>query len=352
MITLKNLSEMTGYSITTISRVLNNDKTLRASDKTKEIIKTIAKSTGYKTIQAKKNKLKTKSNLIKKIYIGIAESFNMEEYIKDPYYMYLKEFVEQECLKKKVEVIKLQYNEKKEIYSLFPNKKISGIITIGSFTENKIKAIRKITENIVFLDSAPKNGKYSSVIVDLELGIKRGIDYLLECGHKKIFFVGPKTAPNALNREEPEIKREAFIKYAKEKNIEDFIKIIDCERSTENAYEMVINFINKSNQLPTAFVTVNESVTLGVLNALNKCNIKVPEDVSILNYNNTVYSAFVNPPLSSISINSEYMSKIAVDLVIRQFESKEYYPIQISVFPEILERKSVKNISTQNLKEL
>ena len=344
MITLKNLSEMTGYSITTISRVLNNDKTLRASNKTKEIIKTIAKSTGYKTIQSKKNRSKPKSNLIKKIYIGIVDSFNMEEYIKDPYYMYLKEFVEQECLKKKVELIKLQYDEKKEIYSIFPNKKVSGIITIGNFSETRIKAIRKITDNIVFLDSAPRNGKYSSVVVDLELGIKRGLDYLLECGHKKIFFVGPKTAPNALNREEPEIKRKAFIEYIKEKNIEEFTQIIDCERSIENAYQMITKFINEKNQLPTAFVTVNESVTIGILNALNNCNIRVPEDVSILNYNNTVYSAFVNPPLSSISINSEYMSKIAVDLIIKQFESKEYYPIQVSVFPEILERESVKKL--------
>ena len=344
MITLKNLSEMTGYSITTISRVLNNDKTLRASNKTKEIIKTIAKSTGYKTIQSKKNRSKPKSNLIKKIYIGIADSFNMEEYIKDPYYMYLKEFVEQECLKKKVELIKLQYDEKKEIYSIFPNKKVSGIITIGNFSETRIKAIRKITDNIVFLDSAPRNGKYSSVVVDLELGIKRGLDYLLECGHKRIFFVGPKTAPNALNRAEPEIKRKAFIEYIKEKNIEEFTQIIDCERSIENAYQMITKFINEKNQLPTAFVTVNESVTIGILNALNNCNIRVPEDVSILNYNNTVYSAFVNPPLSSISINSEYMSKIAVDLIVKQFESKEYYPIQVSVFPEILERESVKKL--------
>ena len=344
MITLKNLSEMTGYSIATISRVLNNDKTLRASNKTKEIIKTIAKSTGYKTIQSKKNRSKPKSNLIKKIYIGIADSFNMEEYIKDPYYMYLKEFVEQECLKKKVELIKLQYDEKKEIYSIFPNKKVSGIITIGNFSETRIKAIRKITDNIVFLDSAPRNGKYSSVVVDLELGIKRGLDYLLECGHKRIFFVGPKTAPNALNREEPEIKRKAFIEYIKEKNIEEFTQIIDCERSIENAYQMITKFINEKNQLPTAFVTVNESVTIGILNALNNCNIRVPEDVSILNYNNTVYSAFVNPPLSSISINSEYMSKIAVDLIIKQFESREYYPIQVSIFPEILERESVKKL--------
>lgn len=344
MITLKNLSEMTGYSITTISRVLNNDKTLRASEKTKDVIKTIAKSSGYKTIQSKKNKAKLKNNLTKKTYLGIVEAFNMEEYIQDPYYMYLKEFVEQECFNKKIEIVKIQYNEEEEKYHLFPNKKVNGIITLGNFSPNKIKAMRKITKNIVFLDCAPKNGKYSSVVVDLGLGIKRGIEYLLKCGHKNICFVGPQTAPNVLNKEEPEVKRNAFIKYTKEKNIEEFTQIIDCERSIESAHKMVVKFINEKNKLPTVFLAVNESVTIGILNALSHYDIKVPEDVSILNYNNTVYSAFVNPPLSSISINSEYMAKIAIDLVIRQSEIKEYYPIQVSVFPEILERESIKKL--------
>ncbi len=343
MITLKNLSEMTGYSITTISRVLNNDTTLRASEKTKDVIRTIAKSSGYKTVQSKKNKSRLKNNLVKKTYLGIVETFNMEEYIQDPYYMYLKEFVEQECFNKKIEIVKIQYDEKEGKYSLFPNKKVSGIITLGNFSTDKMKAIKKISKNIVFLDCAPKNGKYSSVVVDLELGVKRGIDYLVKCGHKNLCFVGPKTAPNILSREEPEVKRNVFIKYIKEKNIEEFTQIIDCERSVESAHKMVVKFINEKNKFPTAFLAVNESVTIGILNALSHYNIKVPEDVSILNYNNTVYSAFVNPPLSSISINSEYMAKIAVDLVVRQSEN-EYFPIQISVFPEIIERESIKKL--------
>ncbi len=343
MITLKNLSEMTGYSITTISRVLNNDTTLRASEKTKDIIKTIAKSSGYETIQSKKSKLKLKNSLLKKNYLGIVESFNMVEYIQDPYYMYLKEFVEQECFKKKIEIVRIQYDEKEEKYNLFPNKKVSGIITLGNFSSNKIRAIRKISKNIVFLDCAPKNGKYSSVVVDLDLGIKKGIDYLLKNGHKDICFVGPETAPNILNREEPEVKRKAFIKYIKEKNIEEFTQIIDCERSIESAHKMVVKFINERNKFPTVFLAVNESVAIGILNALSHYNIKVPDDISVLNYNNTVYSAFVNPPLSSISINSEYMAKIAVDLVMKQSE-KDYYPIQVSVFPEIIERKSIKSL--------
>ena len=71
MVTLKNLSELTGYSITTISRVLNNDKTLRAGEETKNIIKAVAKNSGYKTQESKKNKLKNTSPI--KNCLGIIE---------------------------------------------------------------------------------------------------------------------------------------------------------------------------------------------------------------------------------------------------------------------------------------
>ncbi len=95
MVTLKNLSEITGYSIATISRVLNNDKTLRASEETKKIIKTIAETSGYKTLQSKKSKQKTKTSLYNRCCLGIIEPSNIQEHIQDPYYLYLKGFVEQ-----------------------------------------------------------------------------------------------------------------------------------------------------------------------------------------------------------------------------------------------------------------
>lgn len=346
MVTLKTLSEITGYSITTISRVLNNDKTLRASEETKNIIKTIAKTSGYKTLQSKKTKQKSKASLYHRCCLGIIEPSNIQEHIQDPYYLYLKGFVEQECFNKKVETIKIQYDIKTEKYNFFPNKKVDGIITIGHFSLKEINDMTKITKNIVFLDCAPHDGNYSSVIADLQLGLKRGIDYLNSCGHKNICFAGPKTAPNIFKELEPEIKRIAFLEYTKEKNISESCFLLECERSTESAYEKTKNFIDENiKNLPSVFLAVNESVAVGILNALKEKNIKVPEDISILSYNNTVFSTFINPPLSSISIDSGFMAHTAVELVIKQANTKSFYPIQILTFPYITEKESVKKIN-------
>ncbi len=345
MVTLKNLSEITGYSIATISRVLNNDKTLRASEETKKIIKTVAKTSGYKTLQNKKNKQKIKSSLYNRCCLGIVEPSNIQEHIQDPYYLYLKGFVEQECFNKKIETVKIQYNTKSKKYNFFPNKKVDGIITIGHFSVKEIDDMKKITKNIVFLDCAPHDGNYSSVIVDLKLGLKRGVDYLISCGHKNICFAGPKTAPNIFKELELEIKRVAFLEYIKEKNISENCSLLECERSTESAYENTKLFIEKNiKNLPTVFLAVNESVALGILNALKEKNIKVPEEISVLSYNNTIFSAFITPPLSSISIDSEYMAQTAVELTVKQAKTKLFRPVQILTFPYITEKQSIKKL--------
>lgn len=346
MVTLKNLSEITGYSIATISRVLNNDKTLRASEETKKIIKTVAKTSGYKTLQSKKNKQKIKSSLYNRCCLGIVEPSNIQEHIQDPYYLYLKGFVEQECFNKKIETVKIQYNTKSKKYNFFPNKKVDGIITIGHFSVKEIDDMKKITKNIVFLDCAPHDGNYSSVIVDLKLGLKRGVDYLISCGHKNICFAGPKTAPNIFKELELEIKRVAFLEYIKEKNISENCSLLECERSTESAYENTKLFIEKNiKNLPTVFLAVNESVALGILNALKEKNIKVPEEISVLSYNNTIFSAFTTPPLSSISIDSEYMAQTAVELTVKQAKTKLFRPVQILTFPYITEKQSIKKLN-------
>ena len=206
--------------------------------------------------------------------------------------------------------------------------------------------MKKITKNIVFLDCAPHDGNYSSVIVDLKLGLKRGVDYLISCGHKNICFAGPKTAPNIFKELELEIKRVAFLEYIKEKNISENCSLLECERSTESAYENTKLFIEKNiKNLPTVFLAVNESVALGVLNALKEKNIKVPEEISVLSYNNTIFSAFITPPLSSISIDSEYMAQTAVELTVKQAKTKLLRPVQILTFTYKTEKKSIKKLN-------
>lgn len=343
MVTLKNLSELTGYSITTISRVLNNDKTLRAGEETKNIIKAVARNSGYKTQESKKNKLKNTSPI--KNCLGIIEITDVQKNIQDPYYIYMKGFVEQECFKRKIETIRIQYDLKKEKYISVSGKKIDGAIVIGHFSRKEFEAMEKVTKNLIFLDSYPEGKDYSCVLTDLPSGVKKGIKYLLKQGHKRICFAGPEYAPSLFGEPRHEVRRKTFSKYIKNNDLEKYTSVLECERSTEDAIIKTKEFIDKNNSFPTVFFAVNESVAVGILNVLNERHIKVPEQVSILSYNNTIFSAFVNPPLTSIDTNSEYMAQTAVELAIKQANAKTYFPVKILISPTVIERKSVLNLN-------
>lgn len=341
MITLKDLADLTGFSITTISRVLNNDKTLRATEETKNIIKTIADASGYKTLRTrKKEKFKKKKTF--NISIGIIEMENDKSKIEDPYYLYLKRFLEKICLEKDITTYNLEYNSSKKKYISENIKKISGIIALGNFTLEKIESMKKINKNIVFLDTYSPDENFSSISPDLVQGVKSGVDYLIKNGHKKICFVGPVYAPNLFGENIFESRREAFIQYSKKLGNKFQYSLLECERTEEDARKKLFNFLEKKNPLPDCFFSVNESVAIGLLTTLKELKIKVPDEVSILSYNNTVFSSLTSPKLSSIMINSDYMAYLAVDLIIKQLSFKNFSPTKIFCSSQIVEKESIK----------
>lgn len=343
MIHLKDIAEITGFSIATVSRVLNNDKSLRATQETKNIIKTVAEASGYKTLSEKKKERYKKKNSLS-IVIGIIEMSSTNEILKDPYYIYLKEFLEKVCRKNTIKSLNLSFDSKKQKYINNDNYnlKVNGLIAIGRFSEIEVKAMEKLSKNIVFLDTSYPDGKYSSITPDLELGVKKGLDYLIEKGHKKICFIGPIYAPNFFKTLSLEVRREAFIKYMKEKNLYSDSLLLECERSSESAENIAREYLLKGGSLPTAFFTVNESVAIGLIKVLKEFGLNVPKDISILSYNNTVYSSLISPALSSVDINCDYMAQLAIDLVIKQNQIKSFSPVKILCGSIISEKSSIK----------
>ena len=101
MATLKELAAYTNLSIATISRILNNDPTMVASEDTRRRVLEAAGALGYK----KHNKGKVSAVL----RFGVAEMLTPAEQLEDPFYLYLKNFVAQECMEQKIDLIPVSY---------------------------------------------------------------------------------------------------------------------------------------------------------------------------------------------------------------------------------------------------
>lgn len=103
-VTLKMLAEHTGFSPATISRVLNNDPSMSVSEETRRIIFDTAKKLGY----AGGSGRRTQRIVTDTMTIGIAEMLSPAEQMTDPYFLYLKNFVEQTCNERKVQTVMLR----------------------------------------------------------------------------------------------------------------------------------------------------------------------------------------------------------------------------------------------------
>ena len=163
MATLKEIANVVGVSVGTVSRVLNNDSTLSVGDETKIKIFNVAEEMQYKTLKQRKSSDKSKTN---KLRVGIVEMYNPKEQLEDPYYLLLRSVVDKECFENEIEVVNLYKNN--EEYRFIGEEFINGIIAIGKFDKSEIKSLNKLSENIVFLDSSPDDIKYDSVKQQLD----------------------------------------------------------------------------------------------------------------------------------------------------------------------------------------
>lgn len=337
MATLKYIASKAGVSISTVSRVLNNDDTISVNIETRNRILRIAKESNYKTIGER-----YKSTSIEKKYrVGIAQMFELEEQMRDIYYLIIKNELETVCLQEKIEVVSL-YRDDNKNFVKNDDKKIDGLFAIGRFTEKEIKNFEEYTKNIVFIDSSPDELTYYSIIPNYQLGVRQAIKYLVDNGHRDIGFIGSQYTYGNKKELSYDPRVGYYRLFLKECGIEDRF-FIDCEMNSESGYKEMINFLDTNKELPTAVFISSDAIAPGILKAFSERGIKVPQDMSIITFNDTSLSQFSNPPLSSIKIFLKESAKIGVRLI-KEFWNGEHGVAKIVVPCDLVERESVRDI--------
>ncbi len=340
-VTLKMLAEYTGFSPATISRVLNNDPSMTVSEETRRIIFDTAKKLGY----AGGSGRRTQRIITDTMTIGIAEMLSPAEQMTDPYFMYLKNFVEQTCYERNVQTVMLRADA--DGYHALSSE-INGIIAIGYFSDAQIASMQMLCNNITFLDSSPDELQHDSVVLNFELGMKQALDYLRELGHIRIGFIGPKRLGDDVKRIVQEPRRRYYEHYMRERGLFRSDFVIEAPMRdrmvVENEFSMRLRTMHQDN-LPTAIVTVNEECAIGAIHALRNMQVRVPEDISIVSFNDTVMSSVVEPPLTSISPHLDYMAAMAVQLAMQRASTPAHqperrYPQKIVIPPALVKRSS------------
>lgn len=333
MATIKDLANRTSFSVATISRVLNNDPAMKVTAHTRMVILEAAAELNYTSSKPKKSQ----KNPV--MHIAVAEMMTREEQVSDPYYLYLKNYVVRECMEQGYMVSYLSDLDKNFWRS--DKKTLDGILAIGIFSEEQIEQMTKISENIVFVDSSPDEQRFDSVVLNFELGIKSALDYLRKHGHKRIGFLGPTYKLDQRKHPAPEVRCQYFKKYMSELGCYEEEWMIDTQYTPEENREQVKKWLQSEKQRPSAFLAYNEGTAITAVSVFKEQGIRIPEDISIVSFNDTPLSILIEPPLTSINVHMESMGREAVRLLTERIRQPKYLPHKIVLPLTLTERSSV-----------
>lgn len=332
MATIKDIANAAGVSPTTVSRVLNHDPTLSVSVETKLRIFDAAEELEY----TKKGQA---SQANERLNLAIIDWYNESELVEDPYYLYLMTMVEKYCASQNINTFKLVYMNGAYVGAV--DLKIDGIIAIGRFPKDEVEQIAAINKNIVFLDSSPDDEKYDSILVNTELGTNQALNYLYELGHRKIAFIGGQTVGN--NRELAlDARKSTYENFMKAHDLYDSDLIYEGLKLTySESCRLTQLLIDKSaGNLPTAIITANDTMATATLSILQSNGIGIPEDISLIGFNNLATIKYLNPPLTTINIPLNVIAETAVETLKTNISTETIIPKKIYISTQLKIRKS------------
>ena len=332
MATLKQIANKTGVSITTVSRVLNNDLSLSVGDDIRKKILDTARSMQYKT---PRNRVRLKSS--KELTVAIIHWYKAKEEIDDPYYMQIRRGIEQLAIKSNINTLLIYKQEKG--YTKEDFEHVNAIICVGKFSKTEIKLFNSVTDNLVFVDSSPDENKYDSVVLDFTQAVKGVLALLIKKGYKKIGYIGgiEYLSQNIKLGERREL---VFRDYLFQKNMLDSSLIHIGIFSSESGYRLMKDALSKKN-IAEVYFCANDAIALGALRAIHEKGLKVPEDIGLIGFNDSPTSEYTYPPLSTVHVNTEFMGEQALVSLIEKIEGRRI-PIKKTIPTNIVNRQSIK----------
>ncbi|HYE81574.1 MAG TPA: LacI family DNA-binding transcriptional regulator [Clostridia bacterium] len=333
MATLKDIAKLAGFSLATVSRVLNHDASLNVSDDTRKRIYEVAEELGYQTIRQRSR------NLQKRIRIGVIHWYSQKEELGDPYYLSVAKGIEKECFSKKIEFASVFKDGDK--YTTVELDDLDGFIAIGKFSNEDIQEFSMFSKNIVFVDSSPNGKVYDSVIVDIRSATMEVLKHMVSSGHTRLGFIGGREYVGKAQEPLVDERERAYRDFTREKGIYDEDNIYIGSFTTEAGYSMMKKAIGKGN-IPTVFFVASDSMAMGVMQALYESNLKIPQDVGIVSFNDIHTSKYLIPPLSTIRVHTEFMGATAVGLLLERIREDRQIPKKVVIPTELIIRESYK----------
>lgn len=329
--TIIDIAKISGFSKSTVSKILRNEPYVKHS--TKEKISSVIKELGYQPDEI------ARSLVLKKTinFIGLIISD-----ITNPFFSEVVLGAEAEAKKRNCNVIlcNTNYDEKEEekyINILIRNRALGMILATPMIDDKNIQSLLDTNYPFVLITRKVKGLKTNIVTVDHYKAARMAVNYLIKKCHKRIaHFTGNERVYGIIKR------LEGYKTALKDNNIEIDSKIIfKNELSIEGGYKSAKELV-KMDERPTAIFTTDDLVAIGAREYFLNNGYRIPEDFSIMGYDNIRMTALRSINLTTVNQPKFDLGVKSVEILFRQLESiTDFKHITCFLEANIVERGSV-----------
>jgi LacI family transcriptional regulator len=347
MVTIRDVAKESGFSSTTVSIVLNNAPLARYIPAvTKKRIERAAEKLGYRPNQFARSLRSKRSHTV-----GVMV-FDMT----DPYCTLVLRGIENTLYQSSyLPILTDVHNERSRFeryLEMLLDRRIEGLIVLANWLFLDINLLADLEKSSIptaMIGCELKTDTISSVIVDNEVGGYASLEHLHSLGHRKIAFIrGPKSLTDSSPRWRG-IRNcaKACGLELDQRLIVDLPESRDPSSSFEAGYKLTEDLIRQKRPF-TALLAFDDMTAFGAIRALTKAGLRVPDQCSVIGFDDVATSAIYTPSLTTVRQPMEPMGAAAVAIVVdginAVLEKREVAASHRRVAPELVKRESTRTL--------
>lgn len=334
MVTLKDIAQEAGVSVMTVSRVANGNYT-KASKETIERIQKIIKEKKY----IPNSSARSLSNKNSQIIAIVLRGDKNQNALQNPYMASLVGTIIHKVQSNGYYTMVSIMKSESDISQNLQTWNIEGAIFIGMFDIEIEKMCASITIPTVFIDSYSSIRRLSNIGIDDYKGGQLAARHFIDSGHKNLAFIGPPTNHTG-------VVQQRFLGFCDELKANGLSFNPSYQFTVESDVDLnEIDDIGKKiaknkNNITGAFIS-SDQIASYLINSLHDNGLKVPEDISLIGFDNLPLCQQLTPPLTTIAQSLDQKACLAVDILFHRLKTPNS-PIESMILDvELIERNSV-----------
>ncbi len=219
------------------------------------------------------------------------------------------------------------------------DRSVDGLLLLGRMPDDLVDLLVESEIPFVMLDTAAKSSQIDCVVTDNFNGAAAAAEYLVSMGHRSIAMMAASEDDSST-----QARFNAFRSVMMEHSLFDASHVLRHLHSEEGGMAAADEFIKR--QLPcTAIFCVNDSMAIGAMKVFKSAGIKIPEDISIVGFDDLYVSRFFHPALTTVRVDQFQMGELGASILLDMLENESHTPCRRIIATHLEERESVRALS-------